>query len=426
METQTNKQFETAVGIADKMMKSIIFYGDASWILPHLTYKLSDDVRPLEQYLPQYLKLAVIEKNIEALQILLSYQSINPNHHVDINQIIDEGDCGYTALNFFMELYDPDNRTFSFEVIKLLLDSGANPHIPDVHGFTPLHNAALNNDPKLVRILLEHHANPNETTNNDITCFEWLMEQWVSGGAEPENDSEEEVLACMPAFLDYHAKADWNFYETAENLGFTRVTALLDNLETKKSSCPIHMLATYESKDTIVNTLKTLSFNDFKLKDTHGNTPSDIARRMNDDDEVADVLEKYEAVYNRHQLMRTNYISSGLTLNPAVPRCIIASFLTPREFSAYTAVTNMHISRNEQQNQNIQNDINSSKPESQITRDSSCDSGRESETNNSQTNSRYRLFSLTQGSSTSIANEHNSVNDTINEDNEQQAKQQKR
>lgn len=103
--------------------------------------------------------------------------------------------------------------------------------------------------------------------------------------------------------------------------------------------------------------LMDLSFKDFVLRDAHGNTPSDISRRFNSA-EVTEILEKYEAVYNRSQLMKTNYERSGagLPFPIEVQRVNIASFLTPREFGYFTATTNTHINRDEQHEENTETD----------------------------------------------------------------------
>lgn len=58
-------------------------------------------------------------------------------------------------------------RACHVELVKQLLESGASatePPVQDVTGFTPIHYAALYDEPAVVRTLIEHRADPNVTT----------------------------------------------------------------------------------------------------------------------------------------------------------------------------------------------------------------------------------------------------------------------
>lgn len=47
------------------------------------------------------------------------------------------------------------------EAVELLLARGADPNLPDVKGWTPLHTAVVNGaDPAILQALLDHHADP--------------------------------------------------------------------------------------------------------------------------------------------------------------------------------------------------------------------------------------------------------------------------
>jgi ankyrin repeat protein len=50
---------------------------------------------------------------------------------------------------------------YCLDVVKLLLERGADPNVKDDDGKTPLHYAAWKGHHKVVELLLEHGANPN-------------------------------------------------------------------------------------------------------------------------------------------------------------------------------------------------------------------------------------------------------------------------
>jgi ankyrin repeat protein len=54
----------------------------------------------------------------------------------------------------------------SGEIVRLLLENGAPPNVPQEGGWTPLHQAAQIGDQDMVKILLEHGADPT-LRNND-------------------------------------------------------------------------------------------------------------------------------------------------------------------------------------------------------------------------------------------------------------------
>lgn len=72
--------------------------------------------------------------------------------------IDEQDDCGETALVMAIKV----GRA---EVVKCLLDRGADPAIPDDHGRTALHHAASINAADIVRMLLEN----SDTEAGDVS-----------------------------------------------------------------------------------------------------------------------------------------------------------------------------------------------------------------------------------------------------------------
>jgi ankyrin repeat protein len=57
----------------------------------------------------------------------------------------------------------------SGEIVRLLLERGANPNARQQGGWTPLHAAAQDGDAEMVRALVEHHADPKATNDEGKT-----------------------------------------------------------------------------------------------------------------------------------------------------------------------------------------------------------------------------------------------------------------
>jgi ankyrin repeat protein len=55
------------------------------------------------------------------------------------------------------------------EIVRLLLERGANPNVRQQGGWTPLHAAAQNGDAEMVRDLVEHHADPKAKNDDGKT-----------------------------------------------------------------------------------------------------------------------------------------------------------------------------------------------------------------------------------------------------------------
>ena len=100
---------------------------------------------------------------LETVKALCLHREINPNF---------QDENGRTALCHAAQLCDERTREENGEeMVKFLLDLGANPNLPR-RGESPLHEAALRGYENVVRLLLEHGADP---TKSDYLGFTPLL-----------------------------------------------------------------------------------------------------------------------------------------------------------------------------------------------------------------------------------------------------------
>ncbi|KAK2480748.1 hypothetical protein H9L39_06387 [Fusarium oxysporum f. sp. albedinis] len=188
--------------------------------------------------------------------------------NVDINS---RDSCGRTALAWALEClafefkFEPDDiisATENFEiydgidiarrrVVKALLRSGANPHIPGYNGDTPLHLAAILGDVEIVERILEHGVDIDTLNGNDDVPLEEAvrhsresasMKLLESGTVDTCGEncrtaltdaSSVRNLALMETFIEKGAKLDIPDIKgqtaliKASKLGHARVVELL-------------------------------------------------------------------------------------------------------------------------------------------------------------------------------------------------------
>lgn len=121
-----------------------------------------------------------------------------------VNSVLPRNDMPsppYTPGNTYLHLavnglWDQEK----FDVIKTLLEHGANPNVQNDYGWTPLHfaSAVETRNKEIVCLLLEHGADPNVLTNRKETPLSML----VGGG-----DEEKEIASML---LEHGASLDQN------------------------------------------------------------------------------------------------------------------------------------------------------------------------------------------------------------------------
>lgn len=125
---------------------------------------------------------------------------------------------GRTALSWAIE--DP---TAEFRTIRLLVEYGANPNIPDDYGRTPFHSACLMGKAAVIELLLSAGANPNEPGEKNRTPLHYLLMH--------NNNDELEMVGLLldaganPTAVDAGGKSVLDY---AKRIGNERVTALLE------------------------------------------------------------------------------------------------------------------------------------------------------------------------------------------------------
>eukprot|EP01036_Dinobryon_divergens_P031629 gene31629-41062_t len=207
------------------------------------------------------------------------------------------------------------------DVMKLLLDRGANPNLPNKNGTTPLHMTAQKSSPEVVTILLEQGADPNLTEKNYVeTSLHWAAEKGhrnivallLERGADPNLTNQagrkpidvarakghRDVVSLLekdnsPELL----KQGKNLFDASENGDILEVVAALDAgadiywRHRDASACHSLFIAAKKGHHDIVTLLLDRGANP-NLANKNGNTPLHAAAHEGHSDVVTLLLKR--------------------------------------------------------------------------------------------------------------------------------------
>jgi ankyrin repeat protein len=99
-------------------------------------------------------------------------------------------DCGYTVLHSAIERDEPDK----YEMMRLLIASGADMNAHGVNDWTPAHMAAVHNDVEALRILRDGGADFTKRTR--IDDYATPLEEAIIVGKSPD------AVAFLKSFME--------------------------------------------------------------------------------------------------------------------------------------------------------------------------------------------------------------------------------
>jgi hypothetical protein len=200
--------------------------------------------------------------------LLLHYLNI-----LDVNPTPNQNINGFQALPNGVgigEFYDlPDNP----ELVKALLEHGANPDATDEEGYSILHFATKFHHPATVKVLLEHCINPNVRNKEGMTPLYFAKSdcarQLLEAGADVDaRDKRERTPFMWTDSLDtYQLLLDYHAYLNAQDInGYTELIRCILSYSDGSDNV-VHFLLKHGAKVSI--------------KDKRGETALDYARNIN-------------------------------------------------------------------------------------------------------------------------------------------------
>ena len=195
--TERQKELEARVATPDKGQHhaciQAVMYGEQDKVQQFLRQGIAVDMRDEEG--KTLLHLAVQNRS-EAVSIdLIQYSA-------SLNALVQAGtDRGKTPLHFAVM-----NRLK--RLAESLIIAGASVHIPDIHGARPLHWAVAQNDPAIVKLLLEHGAQADVQNDTEQTPRSLAQS---NGNAEiialiaqkaPEEEQPQRCCICLDTLED--------------------------------------------------------------------------------------------------------------------------------------------------------------------------------------------------------------------------------
>jgi ankyrin repeat protein len=115
-----------------------------------------------------------VRSPIEDAVVALVNAGANPNVHIPINNSNSlEKKSLKTALHI-------TSASYSSRVVKILLQHGANPNSIDLNGNTPLHEAVFNRDIDVAKFLIDKGANVNKKNKEGNTPLDLSYDKYAN------------------------------------------------------------------------------------------------------------------------------------------------------------------------------------------------------------------------------------------------------
>jgi ankyrin repeat protein len=102
------------------------------------------------------------------------------------------GACDHAGANL---LHYAVRRPIPVEILRLLIEQGANPLLPDIEGTTPLHAACFGDNPAAITLLLAHGADVDQRTPYGMSLLDLVR-------------TEEHLDALLAAGPDLESRDD--------------------------------------------------------------------------------------------------------------------------------------------------------------------------------------------------------------------------
>lgn len=99
-------------------------------------------------------------------------------HRAILDQLLAAGARVNAASRALGGVHPLDSAVFGgdLDIVRRLLESGADPNLAQEGGFMPLHGAAQRGDSEMVELLLSHGADPIATSDNGKYASDYAME----------------------------------------------------------------------------------------------------------------------------------------------------------------------------------------------------------------------------------------------------------
>ena len=173
-------------------------------------------------------------------------------------------------------------------MVELLLDSGADPNKASVSGYTPIQRAARYGKEGEVKLLLERGADPNSENNyGDITLhmaadsgYSDVVELLLNAGADP---NKQDYKGCTTLHI-----ASMCYYYNKDVVKLLLKAGADPNKTDRRGKTALH----YASKSQHIDVVETLLDGGAQTnkKDNDGCTPLDVATDCNDRYDVVRLL----------------------------------------------------------------------------------------------------------------------------------------